>query len=71
MLARSILILTSVNIDDDFFTWTPLCPCGSYLFRSGNIETNGDWFYNTTVEVQPSHVSIMETICQNVLIAGL
>uniref|UniRef100_A0A3B3SQS8 Zgc:154054 n=1 Tax=Paramormyrops kingsleyae TaxID=1676925 RepID=A0A3B3SQS8_9TELE len=27
-----------------------------YLFRSGNIETNGDKFYNTTVEVLPSDV---------------
>uniref|UniRef100_A0A673IPR3 Alpha-1,3-mannosyl-glycoprotein 4-beta-N-acetylglucosaminyltransferase B-like n=1 Tax=Sinocyclocheilus rhinocerous TaxID=307959 RepID=A0A673IPR3_9TELE len=25
-----------------------------YLFRSGNIETNGDRFYNTTVEVLPT-----------------
>lgn len=28
-----------------------------YLFRSGNIETSTDKFYNTTVEVQPANVS--------------
>ncbi|XP_071769703.2 alpha-1,3-mannosyl-glycoprotein 4-beta-N-acetylglucosaminyltransferase B isoform X1 [Centroberyx gerrardi] len=28
-----------------------------YLFRSGNIETNGDKFYNTTVEVLSSNAS--------------
>lgn len=32
-----------------------------YLFRSGNIETNGDRFYNTTVEVLPANVSVMPT----------
>uniref|UniRef100_A0A8K9Y2Q8 Alpha-1,3-mannosyl-glycoprotein 4-beta-N-acetylglucosaminyltransferase B n=1 Tax=Oncorhynchus mykiss TaxID=8022 RepID=A0A8K9Y2Q8_ONCMY len=31
-----------------------------YLFRSGNIENNGDHFYNTTVSVLPSDVSAME-----------
>ncbi|KAG7241931.1 hypothetical protein INR49_024678 [Caranx melampygus] len=29
-----------------------------YLFRSGNIETSGDKFYNTTVEVLPSKVPL-------------
>ncbi|KAF5896251.1 alpha-1,3-mannosyl-glycoprotein 4-beta-N-acetylglucosaminyltransferase B-like, partial [Clarias magur] len=29
-----------------------------YLFRSGNIEVNGDKFYNTTVEVLPSDISV-------------
>lgn len=33
-----------------------------YLFRSGNIETNGDRFYNTTVEVMPSNESILERV---------
>lgn len=34
------------------------CLCFSrYLFRSGNIETIGDKFYNTTVEVLPGKVS--------------
>ncbi|XP_062855704.1 alpha-1,3-mannosyl-glycoprotein 4-beta-N-acetylglucosaminyltransferase B-like [Trichomycterus rosablanca] len=32
-----------------------------YLFRSGNIETNSDKFYNTTVEVLPSDVAVRET----------
>ncbi|XP_066505231.1 alpha-1,3-mannosyl-glycoprotein 4-beta-N-acetylglucosaminyltransferase B-like [Hoplias malabaricus] len=33
-----------------------------YYFRSGNIETNGDKFYNTTVEVLPSDVSVKERV---------
>ncbi|XP_030638641.1 alpha-1,3-mannosyl-glycoprotein 4-beta-N-acetylglucosaminyltransferase B [Chanos chanos] len=34
----------------------------SYLFRSGNIETNGDKFYNTTVEVLPLRSSVKESV---------
>ncbi|XP_076148199.1 alpha-1,3-mannosyl-glycoprotein 4-beta-N-acetylglucosaminyltransferase B [Alosa pseudoharengus] len=33
-----------------------------YLFRSGNIETNGDRFNNTTVEVQPKNSSVVERV---------
>ncbi|XP_031442658.1 alpha-1,3-mannosyl-glycoprotein 4-beta-N-acetylglucosaminyltransferase B-like [Clupea harengus] len=33
-----------------------------YLFRSGNIETNGDRFYNTTVEVLPRDRSVVERV---------
>uniref|UniRef100_A0A8K9VBQ2 Alpha-1,3-mannosyl-glycoprotein 4-beta-N-acetylglucosaminyltransferase B n=1 Tax=Oncorhynchus mykiss TaxID=8022 RepID=A0A8K9VBQ2_ONCMY len=36
----------------------PLTVTG-YLFRSGNIEINGDKFYNTTVEVLPSDVVVL------------
>ncbi|XP_018601852.1 alpha-1,3-mannosyl-glycoprotein 4-beta-N-acetylglucosaminyltransferase B isoform X2 [Scleropages formosus] len=34
-------------------------PVKGYLFRSGNIETNGDKLYNTTVEVLPSDSSVL------------
>ncbi|KAG7461565.1 hypothetical protein MATL_G00192460 [Megalops atlanticus] len=33
-----------------------------YLFRSGNIETNGDKFYNTTVEVLPTNSSFLDNM---------
>ncbi|XP_052006309.1 alpha-1,3-mannosyl-glycoprotein 4-beta-N-acetylglucosaminyltransferase B-like isoform X2 [Xyrauchen texanus] len=33
-----------------------------YLFRSGNIETNGDRFYNTTVEGLPFNSSVLERV---------
>ncbi|KAJ8015637.1 hypothetical protein DPEC_G00028170 [Dallia pectoralis] len=33
-----------------------------YRFRSGNLETNRDWFYNTTVEVLPSDASVRDTL---------
>ncbi|XP_063046590.1 alpha-1,3-mannosyl-glycoprotein 4-beta-N-acetylglucosaminyltransferase B-like isoform X1 [Engraulis encrasicolus] len=33
-----------------------------YLFRSGNIETNGDRFYNTTVEVEPKDKSVVDRV---------
>ncbi|KAM4622045.1 alpha-1,3-mannosyl-glycoprotein 4-beta-N-acetylglucosaminyltransferase B [Polymixia lowei] len=33
-----------------------------YLFRSGNIETNGDRFYNTTVEVLPSNALVQDQL---------
>ncbi|XP_062379998.1 alpha-1,3-mannosyl-glycoprotein 4-beta-N-acetylglucosaminyltransferase B-like [Sardina pilchardus] len=33
-----------------------------YLFRSGNIETNGDRFSNTTVEVQLRNSSVVERV---------
>ncbi|KAL4641729.1 alpha-1,3-mannosyl-glycoprotein 4-beta-N-acetylglucosaminyltransferase B-like isoform X2 [Arapaima gigas] len=37
-----------------------------YLFRSGNIETNEDKFYNTTVEVLPSdHHLVFLDICRD------
>ena len=32
-----------------------------FFFRSGNIETNGDKFYNTTVEVLPNDVGALGT----------
>ncbi|KAA0709593.1 Alpha-1,3-mannosyl-glycoprotein 4-beta-N-acetylglucosaminyltransferase B [Triplophysa tibetana] len=33
-----------------------------FLFRSGNIETNGDRFYNTTVEGLPVHSTVKEKV---------
>ncbi|XP_042181640.1 alpha-1,3-mannosyl-glycoprotein 4-beta-N-acetylglucosaminyltransferase B isoform X3 [Oncorhynchus tshawytscha] len=39
----------------------PLTVTG-YLFRSGNIEINGDKFYNTTVEVLPSDSSVSDRL---------
>ncbi|XP_060783260.1 alpha-1,3-mannosyl-glycoprotein 4-beta-N-acetylglucosaminyltransferase B-like [Neoarius graeffei] len=38
-----------------------------YRFRSGNIEANGDKFYNTTVQVLPSDVSVRERADQGLL----
>ncbi|XP_017330065.1 alpha-1,3-mannosyl-glycoprotein 4-beta-N-acetylglucosaminyltransferase B-like [Ictalurus punctatus] len=38
-----------------------------YRFRSGNIEANGDRFYNTTVEVLPSDVSVRKRAEQGLL----
>ncbi|XP_026213471.1 glyco_transf_54 domain-containing protein [Anabas testudineus] len=46
-------------IQDDYiqFKFPEPIHISSYLFRSGNVETIGDKFYNTTVEVLPSNVS--------------
>uniref|UniRef100_A0A4W4DQZ5 Alpha-1,3-mannosyl-glycoprotein 4-beta-N-acetylglucosaminyltransferase B n=1 Tax=Electrophorus electricus TaxID=8005 RepID=A0A4W4DQZ5_ELEEL len=52
--------LTPVRGDYILITFTKPQTVKSYLFRSGNIETNGDKFYNTTVEVLPSDVSQVE-----------
>ncbi|KAK2839054.1 hypothetical protein Q7C36_013868 [Tachysurus vachellii] len=38
-----------------------------YRFRSGNIEANGDRFYNTTVQVLPSDVSVRQRVEQGQL----
>ncbi|MCI4379656.1 hypothetical protein PGIGA_G00230750 [Pangasianodon gigas] len=38
-----------------------------YRFRSGNIEANGDRFYNTTVQVLPRDVSVRERAEQGLL----
>ncbi|MCJ8733763.1 hypothetical protein PDJAM_G00227330 [Pangasius djambal] len=38
-----------------------------YRFRSGNIEANGDKFYNTTIQVLPSDVSVREHAEQGLL----
>ncbi len=40
------------------------CSTSRYFFRSGNIETNGDRFYNTTVEVLPYNVSVMSKVIE-------
>uniref|UniRef100_A0A671N0M2 Alpha-1,3-mannosyl-glycoprotein 4-beta-N-acetylglucosaminyltransferase B-like n=1 Tax=Sinocyclocheilus anshuiensis TaxID=1608454 RepID=A0A671N0M2_9TELE len=51
--------LTPKRGDYILITFTTPQAVKGYLFRSGNIETNGDRFYNTTVEVLPTSVSIM------------
>ncbi|XP_072520217.1 alpha-1,3-mannosyl-glycoprotein 4-beta-N-acetylglucosaminyltransferase B [Salminus brasiliensis] len=38
-----------------------------YIFRTGSIETNGDKFYNTTVEVLPSDASVSERVEKGLL----
>ncbi|KAF7707014.1 alpha-1,3-mannosyl-glycoprotein 4-beta-N-acetylglucosaminyltransferase B-like [Silurus meridionalis] len=38
-----------------------------YRFRSGNIEANGDKFYNTSVQVLPSDLSVREHVEQGLL----
>lgn len=47
---------TPVKGDYILFTFSQPIHITSYHFRSGNIETSTDKLYNTTVEVQPSHV---------------
>ncbi|KAK1803965.1 hypothetical protein P4O66_003903 [Electrophorus voltai] len=54
--------LTPVRGDYILITFTKPQTVKSYLFRSGNIETNGDKFYNTTVEVLPSDVSVRQQV---------
>uniref|UniRef100_A0A8C2JA54 Zgc:154054 n=1 Tax=Cyprinus carpio TaxID=7962 RepID=A0A8C2JA54_CYPCA len=49
--------LTPKRGDYILITFTTPQAVKGYLFRSGNIETNGDRFYNTTVEVLPTSVS--------------
>uniref|UniRef100_A0A8C1J5S5 Zgc:154054 n=1 Tax=Cyprinus carpio TaxID=7962 RepID=A0A8C1J5S5_CYPCA len=49
--------LTPKRGDYILITFTTPQAVKGYFFRSGNIETNGDRFYNTTVEVLPNNVS--------------
>ncbi|XP_030251273.1 alpha-1,3-mannosyl-glycoprotein 4-beta-N-acetylglucosaminyltransferase B isoform X1 [Sparus aurata] len=49
--------LTPTKDDYILFTFSQPIYMSGYLFRSGNIETSGDKFYNTTVEVLPSNTS--------------
>uniref|UniRef100_A0A673G941 Alpha-1,3-mannosyl-glycoprotein 4-beta-N-acetylglucosaminyltransferase B-like n=1 Tax=Sinocyclocheilus rhinocerous TaxID=307959 RepID=A0A673G941_9TELE len=51
--------LTPKRRDYILITFTTPQAVKGYFFRSGNIETNGDRFYNTTVEVLPNNVSVM------------
>ncbi|XP_070692641.1 alpha-1,3-mannosyl-glycoprotein 4-beta-N-acetylglucosaminyltransferase A isoform X2 [Pempheris klunzingeri] len=48
--------LTPVQNDYILFTFPQPIHISGYLFRSGNIETSRDQFYNTTVEVLPGNV---------------
>lgn len=49
--------LTPIKDDYILFTFTQPIHIYRYLFRSGNIETSGDKFNNTTVEVLPSNAA--------------
>uniref|UniRef100_A0A3B4G4T2 Zgc:154054 n=1 Tax=Pundamilia nyererei TaxID=303518 RepID=A0A3B4G4T2_9CICH len=49
--------ITPLQGDYILFNFSQPVYTSGYLFRSGNIETNGDKFFNTTVEVLPSSVS--------------
>ncbi|XP_050924967.1 alpha-1,3-mannosyl-glycoprotein 4-beta-N-acetylglucosaminyltransferase B-like [Lates calcarifer] len=49
--------LTPVRGDYILLSFPQPVHISGYLFRSGNIETIGDKFYNTTVEVLPSNAS--------------
>uniref|UniRef100_A0AAY5JZ92 Alpha-1,3-mannosyl-glycoprotein 4-beta-N-acetylglucosaminyltransferase B n=1 Tax=Esox lucius TaxID=8010 RepID=A0AAY5JZ92_ESOLU len=44
------------------FNFPEPCKATGYRFRSGNLETNGDRFYNTTVEVLPSDGSVRDVL---------
>ncbi|CAI5682183.1 alpha-1,3-mannosyl-glycoprotein 4-beta-N-acetylglucosaminyltransferase B isoform X1 [Oreochromis niloticus] len=48
--------ITPLQGDYILFNFSQPLYASGYLFRSGNIETNGDKFFNTTVEVLPSSV---------------
>ncbi|KAL0974235.1 hypothetical protein UPYG_G00217500 [Umbra pygmaea] len=54
--------LTPVAKDYILFSFSKPCAVTGYLFRSGNIETNGDQFYNTTVEVLLSDSSVRDRL---------
>ncbi|KAJ0002735.1 hypothetical protein NQD34_007884, partial [Periophthalmus magnuspinnatus] len=51
--------LTPTKGDYILFNFSQPTYVTRFLFRSGNIETSSDKFYNTTVEVQPSSVSLI------------
>lgn len=54
--------LTPVKDDYVLFSFPQPIHISRYLFRSGNIETSGDKFHNTTVEVRPSNAAARERI---------
>ncbi|XP_041800411.1 alpha-1,3-mannosyl-glycoprotein 4-beta-N-acetylglucosaminyltransferase B [Chelmon rostratus] len=54
--------LTPTQDDYILFNFPQPIHISGYLFRSGNIETSGDKFYNTTVEVLPSNVSARDKL---------
>uniref|UniRef100_A0A8C1V4F8 Zgc:154054 n=1 Tax=Cyprinus carpio TaxID=7962 RepID=A0A8C1V4F8_CYPCA len=59
--------LTPKRGDYILITFTTPQAVKGYLFRSGNIETNGDRFYNTTVEVLPTSKSVKERVTRGEL----
>ncbi|XP_058654550.1 alpha-1,3-mannosyl-glycoprotein 4-beta-N-acetylglucosaminyltransferase B-like isoform X4 [Onychostoma macrolepis] len=59
--------LTPKRGDYILITFTTPQAVKGYFFRSGNIETNGDRFYNTTVEVLPNNNSVKEKVTRGEL----
>ncbi|XP_071060639.1 alpha-1,3-mannosyl-glycoprotein 4-beta-N-acetylglucosaminyltransferase B-like isoform X2 [Pseudochaenichthys georgianus] len=53
--------LTPIKNDYILFNFSQPINITRYLFRSGNVETSADKFYNTTVEVLPSNASARDT----------
>ncbi|KAM6924025.1 alpha-1,3-mannosyl-glycoprotein 4-beta-N-acetylglucosaminyltransferase A-like [Xenentodon cancila] len=54
--------LTPVHGDYILFSFPQPIHISGYRFRSGNIKTSGDKFYNTTVEVLPSNGSAKDKL---------
>ncbi|XP_067454655.1 alpha-1,3-mannosyl-glycoprotein 4-beta-N-acetylglucosaminyltransferase B-like isoform X1 [Thunnus thynnus] len=54
--------LTPIKGDFILFNFPQPIHVSEFLFRSGNIETSGDKFYNTTVEVLPSSALAQDKI---------
>uniref|UniRef100_A0A3P9L8S7 Alpha-1,3-mannosyl-glycoprotein 4-beta-N-acetylglucosaminyltransferase B n=1 Tax=Oryzias latipes TaxID=8090 RepID=A0A3P9L8S7_ORYLA len=54
--------LTPVKGDYVCINFTKPIHVSGFLFRSGNIETSADKFYNTTVEVQPANGLIKDKL---------
>ncbi|KAF3837738.1 hypothetical protein F7725_009506 [Dissostichus mawsoni] len=63
--------LTPIKNDYILFNFTQPINITRYLFRSGNVETSADKFYNTTVEVLPSNVSCVSTRPTGAFVDGL
>ncbi|KAM6952690.1 alpha-1,3-mannosyl-glycoprotein 4-beta-N-acetylglucosaminyltransferase B-like isoform 1-T1 [Lycodopsis pacificus] len=55
-------VITPVQDDYILFNFTQPIYISRYVFRSGNIETSGDKFHNTTVEVLPSNASSQDRL---------
>ncbi|KAI9525264.1 hypothetical protein NQZ68_009944 [Dissostichus eleginoides] len=54
--------LTPIKNDYILFNFTQPINITRYLFRSGNVETSADKFYNTTVEVLPNNASARDPL---------
>ncbi|XP_067237801.1 alpha-1,3-mannosyl-glycoprotein 4-beta-N-acetylglucosaminyltransferase B-like isoform X2 [Chanodichthys erythropterus] len=59
--------LTPKSGDYILITFTKPQAVKGYLFRSGNIETSGDRFYNTTLEVLPANNSVKKKVARREL----